>query len=311
MDPADDVRTLQGVGAVSDETRYDRHDSGGKPAGPEGNNAKHRLARWMSGFGDKPSPGEDVIDMASMLTGDADPDPSGGCEFVSASLAEYAELSEEAAKSEMPQVAAHLQSCPECSEELALLKEMFSGHGDWVKLAAAVGGIEPRRLLVAIANTWHWLTEAQDPPVGLKQEDLTLGRGLGGWILLPQRAEVMALSRGQGILSPLALTWEFTRGARINVIVTPEQLASTHRQMWRINFELAAGSSVQRVQLDLTTYQKQSRGMRALRPDRTVEYQVDPPVDGCYLATLIWEAGGQEMESVLELPLRAQARKDG
>lgn len=298
---------------MSKEMSDDQHDASDKPAGHGVDGARDKFVRWMSGSGERPPSVAGEASMASLLAGSDDPAAAGVCEFVLAALAEYAELSAETAKSRMPQVADHLQSCAACREELALLREALSTHGAWVKLAAAMGGAEPGGFVVAIANAWHWLTGGQQAPVRLRQEDFTLGRGLGDWTLLPPRAEALSLSRGQGVLSPLALTLELSRGARVNVIITPEHLASNHREMWRLYFELAAGSSIKRVQLDLTDAKNRSRGMRTLRPGKTVEYQVAPPVDGCYSVTLVWSDGtGPEKECVLRLPVRAaQTRKDG
>jgi hypothetical protein len=258
---------------------------------------RQRFVRWMSGSGEKPITAADSQD--STL--------GSGCDFVSAALADYAELEVKAAENQMPEIAAHMQTCPSCRQELECLREMLAARNDWANLASEIGGAEPFRFIVAIANAWHWFVGGQDPPVRLRREDYSLGRRMGDWILLPQPAEMVSLSRGQGRLGSLLMELGLMQsGVRLCTTITPEHLSSSHRQMWRLLFEIGAGSSVERIQLDLTNENNQSLGMRTLRPHKGVEYQVDPPTGGFYFVTLVWiDAAGHEKEHTLPLPLRA------
>jgi hypothetical protein len=259
----------------------------------------------MSGDSPKPTVIGESGELLAAALGKEQATPSPVCASMATALGDFATLDPVEAQAQMPVVAEHLRTCVVCQEDLALVRAALSQHGNWLALAKAMRGTSSHTLIAAIAGAWHWLSGDSGSVVPLRQEDFALGRRLGDWMLFQQRADILALSRGQETVASLGLAIDFTPGARLQLVVTPEHITSSHREMWRLNFELQVGASIDRVLLELLGETRRSYGVRTVHAGKPVEFQVEPPTKDGYSLLLTWtRPGGREAELKLELPVR-------
>lgn len=212
------------------------------------------------------------------------------CSDVIDCLAYYVSLGAQATE-RMPGIRYHLTVCDRCPSRLGALE---------------ANTLSERNARLVLANQgWKRFTESSGESIKLSEKDIESGCQIGTWSLQPSRPPAFSFSSESHTIYPLTLSIRLPDStAHINLNVTSVYQASEHRLIWQLILEMVSPSQTLPVYVALGDAIHQTTGYRALKVDRSVEFQILPPVNTYYCLYFEWKSiTGQWQTKVERLPL--------
>jgi len=250
------------------------------------------------------APGE-----AERLVGDEQTQPvSEDCLNVEDCLDEYRELGGRAAAAAaaadaMPEVAAHVSSCPRCSNYLAMLRSLDCGG--WLELSHRLA--RPAQLVYA-RDAWYWreagASAAERAIRKVSEQDLVAHAVVGDFVL--DRAAVPAWGGHWAGENTLPLSYELPgETASLTVEVTPRHCKAEGRTMLSLLVKLRPSSSVQEAVVSVLRGSQAVTGERTITAAADARYELTPLPQPEYALCVKWQTpDGRENEPLrLELPV--------
>jgi len=260
--------------------------------------AKKEIVRFMSGdsfdTGKMASAVHEVIQQApdelvalrQAIFGEND----DRCQDVSECLPDYLTLDEQA-PAQMPDINKHLQSCPFCSAELAMLQEIVKEQRPaWETFAQQLAADEVKQptLLVLYKNVWRWAKNQQQMLSEFTPKDV--GKKIGDWLLQPP-LEFAEVIRFTDTKPPFCLSICLPNNvAQVKLHIIPEHQAANNKNVWKLRLELDQASLLSRMFVDIRKTDAKHPNRKSLRKNRPVEFDnFEPPQENSYWIYFEWQ----------------------